>query len=128
MLEEQYDEKLREYLQGGVSRTSLMIKKADAASHDELITFGNKYRGGVTTATPVFAGAAESEIKKALDTCGSGRGWTVHSLRRTDWRALRKSSHCRRDVRAEAAPLGGREDSRAEHRAIQSGDPAAAGW
>jgi DNA-directed RNA polymerase subunit beta len=35
-----------------------------------MVQFAKKYRRGVTTATPVFAGAAEDEIKGALETAG----------------------------------------------------------
>jgi DNA-directed RNA polymerase subunit beta len=40
------------------------------ANEDDLKTFANKYRKGVTTANPVFAGATEAEIKEALDLAG----------------------------------------------------------
>ena len=71
MIDEHYSEdKLRAYLKGCFPDVADVQETLDKASHDELITFGNKYRGGVTTATPVFAGAAESEIKKALVHAG----------------------------------------------------------
>ena len=38
----------------------------DTASDDDLKRFAGKYRKGLTTATPVFSGAKESEIKEAL--------------------------------------------------------------
>jgi DNA-directed RNA polymerase subunit beta len=71
MLDEQYgEEQLRAYLKGCFPDTDEVQKMLDKANHEELITFGDKYRKGVTTATPVFAGAAESEIKKALTHAG----------------------------------------------------------
>lgn len=71
MLDEQYgEEQLRAYLKGCFPDTAEVQTLLDKANHEELITFGDKYRKGVTTATPVFAGAAESEIKKALNHAG----------------------------------------------------------
>ncbi|MEC9391101.1 MAG: DNA-directed RNA polymerase subunit beta, partial [Myxococcota bacterium] len=71
MIDEAYSEdKLREYLKGCFPDVPDIHTTLDNADYDELVNFGNKYRGGVTTATPVFAGAAESEIKKALRHAG----------------------------------------------------------
>jgi DNA-directed RNA polymerase subunit beta len=71
MLDEQYgEEPLRAYLKGCFPDTDVIQELLNKSSHEELITFGDKYRKGVTTATPVFAGAAESEIKKALTHAG----------------------------------------------------------
>ena len=71
MIEEAYDsEKLRTYLQRcfeGQDAAQETLAKADAAG---LEVFARKYLGGVTTATPVFAGADEAEIKKALTVAG----------------------------------------------------------
>jgi DNA-directed RNA polymerase subunit beta len=71
MIDEAYsEEKLRDYLKGCFPDVPDVHTTLDGANYDELVNFGNKYRGGVTTATPVFAGAAESEIKKALRHAG----------------------------------------------------------
>ncbi len=71
MIDEAYsEEKLRDYLKGCFPDVPEVLTTLDGASFEQLVDFGNKYRGGVTTATPVFAGAAESEIKKALSHAG----------------------------------------------------------
>ncbi len=49
------------------------------------------------------------------------------ALRRPHRRAVRPGRHRGRDVHAQAAPPGGREDPRPEHRALLAGHPAAAG-
>jgi DNA-directed RNA polymerase subunit beta len=71
MLDEHYKiEDLRSYLLqcfSGNEEVEAFIKKA---GEDELKTFASKYRKGVTTATPVFAGATEAEIKATLETAG----------------------------------------------------------
>ncbi len=67
MLDEAYGtEALREYLIGAMERQTNVVEFLKTATDAELRRFGNKYRRGITTATPVFAGAAESEIKRAL--------------------------------------------------------------
>jgi DNA-directed RNA polymerase subunit beta len=43
------------------------------ADDDSLRKFGAKYSRGVTTASPVFAGASEEQIKNALDVAGLDR-------------------------------------------------------
>jgi DNA-directed RNA polymerase subunit beta len=71
MIDEVYSEdKLRDYLKGCFPDVKEVHTTLDGANYEELVNFGNKYRGGLTTATPVFAGAAESEIKKALSHAG----------------------------------------------------------
>ena len=71
MLEEKYDdESLRQYLLGVmVGQPDLLdlIKKADG---DALRILAKKYTTGVTNATPVFSGAAETEIKSLLTHAG----------------------------------------------------------
>ena len=71
MLDEAYGtEALREYLIGAMDRQYDVIEFLKTASDEELRRFGAKYRRGVTTATPVFAGASEAEIKRALTHAG----------------------------------------------------------
>jgi DNA-directed RNA polymerase subunit beta len=67
MLDEAYGtEALRDYLIGAMDRQYDVIEFLKTASDEELRIFASKYRRGVTTATPVFAGASEAEIKRAL--------------------------------------------------------------
>jgi DNA-directed RNA polymerase subunit beta len=40
------------------------------ATYDQLVVFAKKYKDGLTTATPVFAGASEGEIKRSLGIAG----------------------------------------------------------
>ena len=69
MIDEAIEDKLREYLKG-CFRTSQTSTPPSTTPTTMSWVFGNKHQGGVTTATPVFAGAAESEIKKALRHAG----------------------------------------------------------
>ena len=57
---------MRAYLLEAFNGQDDVVKFLEGATFDELKGFGAKYRGGVTAATPVFAGAAESEIKRFL--------------------------------------------------------------
>jgi DNA-directed RNA polymerase subunit beta len=71
MLEEHYtEESLRAYLTDCFDSQKEVQAWLPTAKMDELVAFAEKYRRGVTTATPVFAGAAEAEIKVALSTAG----------------------------------------------------------
>jgi len=71
MLEENYAEKDKKaYLKDafeGQAEVQTFLKKAKG---DEIDRFAQKYVRGVPTSTPVFAGAAESEIKEALTLAG----------------------------------------------------------
>jgi DNA-directed RNA polymerase subunit beta len=67
MLDEAYGtEALREYLLSAMERQDDVVAFLKGASDSELRRFAEKYRRGITTATPVFAGAGEDEIKRAL--------------------------------------------------------------
>ena len=71
MLEEHYtEESLRTYLADCFRGQGDVQDWLPTANVDELVVFAKKYQRGVTTATPVFAGAAEDEIKTALVTAG----------------------------------------------------------
>ncbi|MBU3951172.1 MAG: DNA-directed RNA polymerase subunit beta, partial [Proteobacteria bacterium] len=48
----------------------VLANKIDAMSDDELIKFASMYRRGVHTATPVFDGATEEEIKEMIEMAG----------------------------------------------------------
>ena len=64
MLEEHYTEdSLRAYLADCFRRQKDVLAWLPTANVDEMVQFARKYKRGVTTATPVFAGAAEAEIK-----------------------------------------------------------------
>ncbi len=71
MLDEAYGtEQLREFLLAAMESQTGVLDFLRGASDDELRKFADKYRRGVTTATPVFAGATEAEIKRALRLAG----------------------------------------------------------
>jgi len=71
MIEEHYsEESLRAYLADCFHQQVDVQAWLPDAKMDELVRFAEKYRRGITTATPVFAGAAEAEIKSALTTAG----------------------------------------------------------
>ncbi len=71
MLEERYNaDTLRDYLARCFKDQAEVQAFLPGASEDELREFAQKYTRGVTTATPVFAGANEAEIKEALELAG----------------------------------------------------------
>jgi DNA-directed RNA polymerase subunit beta len=71
MLEEKYDdESLRKYLLGVMVGQPDLLAFIKKAKGDELRILAKKYTTGVTNATPVFSGAAETEIKALLDHAG----------------------------------------------------------
>jgi len=59
-------EELRKYLIGAFPRSPDVLEFLKGASHEQLSDFGQKYKNGITAATPVFAGCGEEEIKAAL--------------------------------------------------------------
>ncbi|MGC6491773.1 MAG: DNA-directed RNA polymerase subunit beta, partial [Myxococcota bacterium] len=67
MIEEHYDvESFRTYLKACFSSQKDVLEFLEKADEEQLRSFGAKYTGGVTHATPVFAGATEDEIRQAL--------------------------------------------------------------
>ncbi len=75
MLEDKYGvDSLRAYLAQCFVDQPEVQAFLTSASEEELRRFAAKYKRGVTTATPVFAGAAEPEIKVALELGGRVRG------------------------------------------------------
>ena len=75
MLDEEYSaDKLRSYLRDCFCDQPEVIAWLGTATEDELRRFAGKYRRGITTATPVFSGARESEIKEALLQGSRDRG------------------------------------------------------
>ncbi|NCG19115.1 MAG: DNA-directed RNA polymerase subunit beta, partial [Rhodobacterales bacterium] len=63
-------EELRNYLLSAMENQEDVVRFLEGAADEELRRFAAKYRRGLTTATPVFAGASEAEIKKALGLAG----------------------------------------------------------
>jgi DNA-directed RNA polymerase subunit beta len=75
MLDDKYGaDPLRAYLKQTFAGQAEVLAFVDTAGEDDLRRFAGKYRKGITTATPVFAGAAEAEIKDALEVGGRSRG------------------------------------------------------
>lgn len=71
MIEEAYpEEELRSYLKRAFVDQPNVAEFCEGATLEQMHQFGRKYSGGVTTATPVFAGAREVEIKEALAVAG----------------------------------------------------------
>ena len=71
MLEEaQEAEELRSFLLRAFATQTEIEEFLAGASYPELARFARKYLDGMTTATPVFAGASEAEIKRALELVG----------------------------------------------------------
>ncbi|MBK9645209.1 MAG: DNA-directed RNA polymerase subunit beta [Deltaproteobacteria bacterium] len=74
LLEEKYSTaSLREYLLQVYEDSPQVQDFVRTADDDSLRKFGAKYSRGVTTASPVFAGASEEQIKNALDVAGLDR-------------------------------------------------------
>ncbi|RKZ88549.1 MAG: DNA-directed RNA polymerase subunit beta [Gammaproteobacteria bacterium] len=73
MLEQQREiAELREFL-GKVYNTSGKQEDLDSLTDDEIIELAHNLKAGVPMATPVFDGAAESEIKDMLELAGLPR-------------------------------------------------------
>jgi DNA-directed RNA polymerase subunit beta len=70
MLEEHQDVELRKYLGKVFSGSSEIEKFLKKASNEEVSAFAEKYKGGVTVASPVFAGVSEVAIREALELGG----------------------------------------------------------
>jgi DNA-directed RNA polymerase subunit beta len=70
MLEAHQNKELRAYLPKCFKGQDNVQEFLKDCSDDDLLTFANKYKKGVTMATPVFAGCNEAEIKVALETAG----------------------------------------------------------
>ena len=67
MLESKYrPEELRKYLMEVLGDDPEIAAELTEADEDDLWDLGRKYTRGITGATPVFAGASEDEIKRAL--------------------------------------------------------------
>ncbi len=97
----------------------------DQLNDEDVARFADKLRRGVHMATPVFDGALETEVKTTLQKAGLPRVRSGHPLRRSYRRSLRGERHRRHHVHAQAAPPRGRQDPRAQHRAVLAGHPAA---
>jgi DNA-directed RNA polymerase subunit beta len=74
ILEEEYNlASLKDYLKKVFKRDAGTLAFIDSADEDSLKAFASKYKRGVTVGTPVFSGAAEEEIKGALELAGFDR-------------------------------------------------------
>jgi DNA-directed RNA polymerase subunit beta len=63
-------EELRSYMLRVFDAQPKVLTFLKQANYDQLKEFAKKYKRGVTTATPVFSGASEKEIKKHLKLAG----------------------------------------------------------
>ena len=71
MLDEHYNaDSLRDFLRKAFPDQAPVLAFLETASLDELKRFAGKYRRGITTASPVFCGANEAEIRDALKVAG----------------------------------------------------------
>ena len=59
-------EELREFVKKAFVKQPEVQAFATSANEEDLRAFASKYKKGITISTPVFAGAAEPEIKEAL--------------------------------------------------------------
>ncbi len=72
---------------------------------------------GFRAITPVFDGADEADINDVLVEAGLAAARQGEALRRPHGRCVRAGDHGRLHLHAEAAPLGGRQGPRPQHRA-----------
>ncbi|MCP4804169.1 MAG: DNA-directed RNA polymerase subunit beta [Proteobacteria bacterium] len=63
-------DELRDYISRVFPENPEMQEFCKKATDDEVVELASKYQRGVTTATPVFSGATEAEIKGALELAG----------------------------------------------------------
>jgi DNA-directed RNA polymerase subunit beta len=63
-------EELRNFLKNAFEGQSQVLNFLKDADYAQLRAFSKKYKEGVTTATPVFAGATEEQIKEYLQHAG----------------------------------------------------------
>jgi DNA-directed RNA polymerase subunit beta len=73
LLDRHERKELRAYLARCFAKQPEVLAFVKAAPDDELDRFAEKYRHGVTVATPVFSGAREEEIRDALEVAGFTR-------------------------------------------------------
>jgi len=89
-----------------------IVEVVNQLDREELVAFARSVRNGIHTATPVFDGASETEIKALLVEAGfATNGKTVLYDGRTGKRST--WSHRRLPLHAQAAPPRRRQDSRA---------------
>jgi DNA-directed RNA polymerase subunit beta len=110
---------LREKLQSIYSEEEYQ-QLTDGLSDDELLDLARKYGAGVHIATPVFDGAAESEIRDLLVQSDFDETGQV-----TLYDGLTGDSFDRAHVYAETAPPGGQQNPCPVNRSLFPGYPAA---
>ena len=130
-------EELREFLTK-IYNESGRAEELDSFTDDEIVELAKNLREGVPFATPVFDGATEEEMSRALDLAfpddiAKNLGMTtsknqVQSVRRPHGRTVRTYGDGRLHALPEAAPLGRRQDARAFDRPVLARHAAAAGW
>ena len=130
-------EELREFLTK-IYNESGRAEELDSFTDDEIVELAKNLREGVPFATPVFDGATEDEMSRALDLAfpddiAKQLGMTpsknqVHVVRRPHRRSVRAHGDGRLHALPETAPLGRRQDARAFDRPVLARDAAAAGW
>jgi DNA-directed RNA polymerase subunit beta len=70
MLDRQERKELRAFLKQVFADQKEVIAFVDECSDEDLDKYADKYRQGVTIATPVFSGANEKEIRDSLELAG----------------------------------------------------------
>ena len=112
--------------EGGLRRRGVRQQIA-SLNTEQLIELSENLKKGVPIATPVFDGARMSDIEGMLTKAGLEHVRPGVADRRPHGRDVRAQGDGGLHLHAEAAPSGGRQDPRAFDRAVQPGDPAAAG-
>ena len=128
LLDRQEHKELKDYMQRTFADQPDVLAFVKKAKAEELATYAEKYRGGVTTATPVFSGANEEEIRDALEVAGLDRDGQSLVFDGRTGEAFESSHHRWCDVHAQTPSPRRRQDPRPFDRTLQLGHPAAARW
>jgi DNA-directed RNA polymerase subunit beta len=94
---------------------------------DQVIEAAGNVTTGVPIATPVFDGAKEADVNDALVRAGFSQSGQSDLFDGRTGEKFARPGDGRREVPAEAAPPGRRQDPRTLHRAVLARHPAAAG-
>jgi DNA-directed RNA polymerase subunit beta len=97
-------------------------------SEDELEALAPTLKKGVFMGSAVFDGAREIGNQGAADERGPADVGQDHPARRHDGREVRTAGHGGLHLHVETVAPGGRQDSRAFHRAVLADHAATAGW
>ena len=103
--------KIRRFIEEIYNKTGGKTEEIKSLNDEELLELAGNLVRGVPTATPVFDGATETEIKTLLELADLSDTGQSTAERRPHRRAVRSGCHRRLHVHAEAQPPRGRQDA-----------------